>query len=62
LFPIIVNHAHFWHTDSFVDARDGSATVVRAMPATSKTCSYFCTSIVMSWEFIEFGEFREFGE
>ncbi len=51
LFSVVINHAHFGHADSFVDARDGSAPIVGAMTATSKTCSYFCTSIVGSLKF-----------
>jgi hypothetical protein len=47
LFTIFIDHTHFRHADSFVDSRDRGATIVRALSATSKACSYFCTSRVV---------------
>ncbi len=44
LFAVFTDDANLRHANSFIDARDWSATIVGAMTTTSKTCSYCCTS------------------
>ena len=45
LFAFIANNAHLRHANSLVNTRHGRASKIRPAPA-SKTCSYFCTSMV----------------
>src|SRR5215213_1615386 len=44
LFSVLTNHAHRRHTNSFVDPNRRRAPVIRTLTATSKACSYCCTS------------------
>jgi len=47
LLAVFSDNANFGHANSLVNARGGLPSVVRALAATSKACSYCCTSIVV---------------
>src|SRR6185436_19631024 len=44
LFSFFTNHAHLRHANSFVNTNRRPTPVVRTLTATSKACSYCCTS------------------
>src|SRR4029077_10048275 len=48
LFTFLPDDAHLRHANSFVNTHGRQAPVVRALTATSKACSYCCTSSVTS--------------
>ena len=44
LFSLVTNYAHLRHANSLVDTDRRLAPVIRTLTATSKACSYCCTS------------------
>src|SRR5258708_3373108 len=44
LFALFANYSHLGHANPFVNAHDREPTVSRSRTATSKACSYCCTS------------------
>src|SRR6185295_11679417 len=44
LFSLVTNHAHLRHANSLVNTNWRHAPVIRTLTATSKACSYCCTS------------------
>src|SRR5215211_747829 len=44
LFSLFTNHAHLRYANSFVNPNRRHTPVIRTLTATSKACSYFCTS------------------
>src|SRR5829696_9405215 len=48
LFSLLANHAYRGHANSFVDPDRRHTPIVRTLTATSKACSYCCTSLRLS--------------
>src|ERR1044071_5081322 len=48
LFSLIPNHAHLRHANSLVNTNRRQTPVIRTLTATSKACSYCCTSSKLS--------------
>src|SRR5215204_1213519 len=44
LLSFLANHAHLRHANSVIDANRRHTPVIRTLTATSKACSYCCTS------------------
>ena len=44
LLSFLTNHAHLRHANSFVNTNRRQTPIVRTLTATSKACSYCCTS------------------
>src|SRR6185295_11978387 len=48
LFSLLTYHAHLGHANSLVNTNRRHTPVIRALSATSKACSYCCTSSNLS--------------
>src|SRR5690242_17774813 len=46
LLSFLANHAHFRYANSFINSDRRHAPVIRTLSATTKACSYCCTSWV----------------